>query len=173
MDIDVTWQSGSRGLLRYDSIEVGCALGKAGITLDKREGDHATPIGHFPLRFLFFRDDKLSGLNTQLPHQEITEHDGWCDAPDHSHYNQYVRLPFDASHEKLWRDDDLYDLVVILGHNDAPAIPGAGSCIFMHIARGDFEGTEGCIALKKTDFLELLKVLDADSHITISPPATA
>lgn len=165
----MTWLAGSKALLRYGSVEMDCALGKAGITANKREGDHATPVGRFPLRFLFYRGDKLGKPQTTLAGQEISPFDGWCDAPDHPRYNQYVRIPFSASHERLWREDDLYDLVIILGHNDAPAVAGDGSCIFLHVARNDYQGTEGCVALKKQDLLTLLAALDGDSHLTILP----
>ncbi|USG61437.1 L,D-transpeptidase family protein [Sneathiella marina] len=160
---------GSQGKLVYGPLEFDCALGKAGVTEEKREGDHATPVGRYLLRWLFYRADKISNIQSLLPQQKISTVDGWCDAPDHEHYNRYVRLPFEHSHEKLWRDDDLYDLVIVLGHNDSPAVPGAGSCIFIHVAQDQYGPTEGCVALKKTDLVELLAELDPECWIEIAP----
>lgn len=170
MDIEVRWREGSQGILSYGKLSFTCALGKTGITDKKREGDHATPIGRFPLRWLFFRADKVPELTSALPQQPISELDGWCDEPEHDRYNQYVRQPFEPSHEKMWREDNLYDLVVVLGHNDAPATPGLGSCIFLHVAKPDYAPTEGCVALNKNDLLELLSTIKAETHIHILPP---
>ena len=169
MDIHVSFVSGSRGTLTYGPLAFDCALGETGITNDKHEGDHSTPTGRYLLRWLFYRADKIPEVQSLLPQQQISKFDGWCDDPEKIHYNRYVQLPFTGSHEVLWRDDDLYDLIVVLGHNDSPAVTGAGSCIFMHIARGDFEPTEGCIALKKKDLLLLLTEIDPECWIDIKP----
>ncbi|WP_428978579.1 L,D-transpeptidase family protein [Chenggangzhangella methanolivorans] len=111
-----------------------CALGPAGTVTTKREGDGGTPRGRLALRRLFRRADRgprpPSGLDTRT----IRTTDGWCDAPGHRRYNRLITLPFSASHETLWRDDGLYDLVVELGWNDRPATPGRGSAIFLHAA---------------------------------------
>ena len=172
MDIDVIATEGSRGKLRYGALEFDCALGKAGITLTKREGDHATPAGRFPLLKLHYRADKFAAPPVcALPMAEMERYDGWCDDPAHECYNQYVRLPFGARHEQLWRkDDDLYDLVVILGYNTGPVIPGAGSCIFLHVARDGYGPTEGCVALEKNDLLMLLAAIPAETAIYIHAP---
>ncbi len=167
MDIEITHIDGTRAKLRYGTLTFDCALGKAGITTHKREGDHATPAGRFPLRKLYFRPDRLTQPPCALPITEIETLDGWCDAPGHALYNQYVRLPFDASHEQLWRTDELYDLVVVLGYNDDPVVPSAGSCIFMHVARDGYSPTEGCVALEKGDLLELLAAIGKESFINI------
>jgi len=133
-----------------------CALGSAGIVADKREGDGGTPAGVFLLRRVLYRADRLRRPSTGLPVEAIAADQGWCDDPAHPDYNRPVRLPFAAGHETLWREDCLYDVVVILGHNDAPPIPGKGSAIFMHVARPDYGPTEGCVALAETDLLEVL-----------------
>ena len=136
---------------------VRCALGRGGVRAEKREGDGATPIGCFPLRGVLYRPDRLPAPETRLPVQPIAEDDGWCDEPNDPAYNRPVKLPYPASHERMWREDGLYDLVVILGHNDDPPEPGAGSAIFLHLARPNYEPTEGCVALSRDDLLELLK----------------
>ncbi len=93
---------------------------------------------------------------TALPVQSIRPDDGWCDAPLDASYNRPVALPYPASAERMWREDDVYDLVVVLGHNDDPVVPGAGSAIFLHLARPDWSPTEGCVALARGDLEALL-----------------
>jgi L,D-peptidoglycan transpeptidase YkuD (ErfK/YbiS/YcfS/YnhG family) len=144
-----------------------CAVGKNGFSVDKKEGDLCTPIGKFSLREVYYRADKMPFLHIGLPVKIITQHEVWCDSAAHSQYNQLVELPFEASHEKLWREDDLYDIFVVIGYNDSPVISGKGSAIFMHIAKPNYEDTEGCIALKKGDLLEILAGLTASSTIEV------
>lgn len=144
-----------------------CAIGKGGFSDHKREGDGATPIGTFALRECWYRKDRISAPMTKLPLKVIHENDGWCDDQKSPDYNQHVTLPFAASHEKLWLAEHVYDLIVPLGYNDDPIIPGKGSAIFMHIAKPDYTPTEGCIALQKDDLLDVLSRLDAHSRITI------
>jgi len=133
-----------------------CALGASGVARSKREGDKATPAGRFSLRRVLYRPDRLAAPETTLPLSPLQPQDGWCDAPDDAHYNQPVVLPYEASHERLWRDDHVYDIIVVLGYNDAPAVPGKGSAIFMHVARPDYVPTEGCIALTLQDLKTVL-----------------
>lgn len=154
--------------LEFTGKTYDCAVGKNGFTLDKKEGDLCCPVGEFELRKILYRADKNPAPESAMPVEAITENEGWCDAPEHPQYNQKVQLPFPASHEKLWRDDDLYDYIVILGHNDSPPEPNKGSAIFMHIAKPNYEGTEGCVALKKDDLLEVLAGVSADTKISIS-----
>lgn len=137
---------------------IRCILGKSGVipAHDKREGDGASPAGVWPIRRLLYRPDKSPPPRTGLPVHPIQPNEGWCDAPDSPAYNRPVRLPFDASHERLWRDDEVYDLVLVLGHNDDPVVPGVGSAIFLHLTRPDHGPTEGCVALDRPDLLALL-----------------
>jgi len=133
-----------------------CALGRGGVRADKREGDGASPEGVFPLRRVLYRADRLEAPKTGLAVARIGRDDGWCDDPADPMYNRPVRLPHAASHERMWREDGLYDVVVVLGHNDDPPVPGAGSAIFVHVARPDYGPTEGCVALALDDLLEVL-----------------
>jgi L,D-peptidoglycan transpeptidase YkuD (ErfK/YbiS/YcfS/YnhG family) len=146
------------GRMAWPGREARAALGKGGLkpAADKREGDGACPIGAWPIRRVLYRPDKGPPPATALPVQAIRPEDGWCDAPEDEAYNRPVTLPYPASAERLWRADDLYDLVVILGHNDDPVVPGAGSAIFLHVAREDWGPTEGCFALKREDLEALL-----------------
>ena len=138
--------------------ESRCALGKGGVAAigAKREGDGATPAGLWPLRRLFYRPDRLSAPRTRLPVTALTTTDGWCDAPGDPAYNQLVTWPYVASAEQLWREDGVYDLIVVLGYNDAPVVAGRGSAIFLHVARPDYSPTEGCVALAQVDLLDVL-----------------
>lgn len=144
-----------------------CALGRGGVTTAKREGDGATPAGRFALRALYFRPDRVDLPPCALPTYALTPNDGWCDAPEDVAYNRFVSLPYGAGHEELWRWDALYDLIVPLGYNDDPVVPGAGSAIFLHIARPDFSPTEGCVALARGDLLALLRSLSSEDRIEI------
>ena len=159
--------------LNFQNQAFRCATGKGGFAKDgdKREGDGATPIGIYPLRAVYYRADKFAvPPETGLPLIAIRPDDGWCDDPADVNYNKPIKLPYAARHEKLWRDDDLYDLVVVMGHNDSPVIAGHGSCIFMHIARPDYTPTEGCIALGHDDLLTILQQCDSGMTIEISAP---
>jgi len=135
-----------------------CALGRSGIVPAeaKREGDGATPAATLPLRRLLFRADRLAPPRTGVPIEPIAPDDGWCDDPDDPAYNRRVRRPFAARHERLWREDGLYDLVGVLGWNDAPPVPGRGSAIFLHVASPGLGPTEGCIALALPDLRSVL-----------------
>lgn len=134
-----------------------CAIGRGGIRRDKREGDGATPVGSFALRRVLYRPDRVPPPVTALEVVPLAPDDGWCDAADDPAYNRPVKLPFAASHEKMWRDDGLYDVVVVLGHNDDPPVPGAGSAIFLHVAKSGYAATEGCVAVPLATLQELLQ----------------
>ncbi|EKV32148.1 hypothetical protein C882_3212 [Caenispirillum salinarum AK4] len=145
-----------------------CALGKGGIVREKREGDGGTPVGTFPIRRVLYRPDRLAEApETGLPVRALAPNDGWCDDPADPAYNRPIALPYGASHERLWRDEAVYDVIVILGHNDDPPVAGRGSAIFMHVARPGYTGTEGCVALALPDLLDLLAACGPDSTITI------
>lgn len=145
-----------------------CALGRGGvIEADaKREGDGCSPLGAWPIRRLLYREDK--GLPaTALPSAPIGRDDGWCDAPNDAAYNRPVTLPYPASAEAMWREDSVYDLVVVLGHNDDPVVAGAGSAIFLHLARDGYAPTEGCVALNRNDLEALLAVAQIGDTVEI------
>ena len=158
----------AEGRLSWPSGSVPCALGRAGVRRDKREGDGATPIGVFPLRDLWYRPDRVPRPRTLLECHEIEPGWGWCDDPDDERYNRAVRLPYPARHERLWRDDGLYDLIVPLGYNDAPAVPGLGSAIFLHVAAPEYAPTEGCVAIARDALLELLARCGPKTKLKVS-----
>jgi L,D-peptidoglycan transpeptidase YkuD (ErfK/YbiS/YcfS/YnhG family) len=139
------------------TLRLRAAIGRGGVRSDKREGDGATPAGVLPLRRVLYRADRIGVPVCATPRAPLAPQDGWCDDPGHADYNRLVRLPHPARHEALWRDDGLYDVIGVLGWNDAPVAPGRGSAIFLHVARPQYAPTEGCIALALGDLLTLLR----------------
>lgn len=160
----------SRGLLRFENQEYPCAIGLNGIQQEKREGDGATPIGEFLLRRVFYRPDRLPLPTSGLPLRALTPDDGWCDDPHHRDYNRLVGLPFGASHETLWRADNLYDVIIVIGHNDDPPRAPLGSAIFLHCATADYAPTQGCIALARDTLIELLPRLTPSMALQVTEP---
>lgn len=146
------------GFLDLGARKVRCALGKSGVksAADKREGDMASPAGVWPMRRVLFRPDKREPPVTALPVEPINPNDGWCDAPEDPAYNRPVSLPHATSAEAMWREDGLYDVVIVLGHNDDPPVAPMGSAIFLHIARPGYLPTEGCVAVSRDDMDALL-----------------
>lgn len=139
-----------------------CAIGRAGVlpAEQKREGDGASPAGAWAIRKVLYRPDQTpdgAPPQTALPTEPIARDDGWCDDPEDAAYNRPIKLPFAGSFEKMWRDDHLYDIVVVLGHNDDPPRPYKGSCIFMHLAKEGYLPTEGCVALAREDLEAVLR----------------
>ncbi len=157
----------TRGTLRYKSFAFPCALGRTGVSVSKHEGDGATPVGRFPLKRVLYRADRLMPPTTRIPIAPIARDDGWCDAPEDPNYNRPVKHPYPASAEAMWREDALYDVVVVLGHNDDPVVPHAGSAIFMHVAAPNYTPTAGCIALAREDLLSVLRALPGATFIEI------
>lgn len=147
-----------------------CLVGKAGLiaAADKREGDMATPVGDWPLRYVYFRPDRVTLPDTDLPAIALTPDMGWCDDPEHASYNMPVERPFAASHEELWREDSLYDVIVVLGHNDSPPEPFLGSAVFFHLHEADTRQTAGCVAVPQADMMTFLSTANTDTVLRIS-----
>jgi L,D-peptidoglycan transpeptidase YkuD (ErfK/YbiS/YcfS/YnhG family) len=159
----------TQGLLEFAGQRAVCALGRSGISLHKREGDGATPAGRWPLRRVLYRADRVPRPKTGLPVDPIAEADGWCDDPADPAYNRPVRLPYAGNAECLWRADKLYDIVVVLGHNDSPVVPGKGSAIFLHIAEDNYQPTAGCIAVSLSDMMTILPLCDPGTALIVRP----
>lgn len=144
-----------RAVLNAGGMCVPAAVGRTGITTRKREGDGASPAGTWPLRYVLYRPDRVARPTTGLPVRALAQTDGWCDCPGDRRYNRAVELPYGASAEAMWRDDHLYDFVVVLGYNDDPPHPGRGSAIFFHLAEA-YAATAGCVAISRADMVRLL-----------------
>jgi L,D-peptidoglycan transpeptidase YkuD (ErfK/YbiS/YcfS/YnhG family) len=174
MNITVETKSltATTGLLKIGPHVFDCTLGKAGViaAAGKKEGDGKTPLGVFPLRYLLYRADRIPKPETGLRVEILTPETGWCEDPTHADYNRQITLPHASVHDRMTREDHLYDYTVVIGHNDAPVVPGKGSAIFLHLARPDFTPTRGCVGLRAEDLLKVLKLCDSSSKITILPP---
>jgi len=158
-----------RAVLHHQGASIPVTIGASGIRLHKMEGDHGTPVGPLRLRKVFYRADRVARPDTHLPVEPLAPSDGWCDDIAHPDYNRQVALPHPARHENLWRDDAVYDLCVVLGHNDNPPVPGLGSAIFMHLPPAGGRPTEGCIALPEAELRALLRA--GLTEIEVLPPA--
>ena len=157
----------SAGRLSWPGGETRAACGRGGVRADKREGDGASPEGIFPLLYGYYRADRIARPASGLTMTALQPDDGWVDDPADPNYNRPVKLPYPASHEEMWLTDGLYDLVVVIGYNTDPVVPGRGSAIFLHVARPDFSPTAGCIAIGREVLAGLLGLLGPGSRITI------
>lgn len=158
-------------VLRFGPHRARCAIGRTGVTADKKEGDGATPTGRFALRRLWYRPDRLTPPKPVFPMGIIAPKSGWCDAPDMGAYNRPITRPFAASHERLWRRDHLYDVFFELGYNDNPPRENAGSAIFLHLQKNNFQPTLGCVAVAMPTMLFLIKNAQLGCHIKIQKTA--
>lgn len=161
----------SDGVLAIEGRLAPCVLGRSGVrpASEKREGDGASPLGVWPLRRVLYRPDREAAPATGLPVAPLRREDGWCDAPGDPAYNRPVRLPYPASAETMWREDGVYDLVVVLGHNDDPPVSPMGSAIFLHLVQPDLSPTAGCVAVRRADMLDLLKRARPGDALAILP----
>ncbi len=161
--------SSARRLTGPDGVAIPCTIGRAGAcpAEDKREGDSMTPLGNWPIRTVLFRPGRAAPPEgMKLPWRWVRPGDGWSDGVDDPDYNRPVRHPHAHSAEHLERDDGLYDVIVILGHNDSPVVPGMGSAIFLHCSNGE-KPTEGCVAVAKDQLLALLPMLGPEDMIRV------
>jgi L,D-peptidoglycan transpeptidase YkuD (ErfK/YbiS/YcfS/YnhG family) len=163
----VPGQNPPLGRLHAGPLVLRCALGGGGVKRDKREGDHASPAGRWHLLSGFYRSEMPLNRPVLLPMRQIRPGQGWCDDPRSGLYNRPIVAPFRQSHEKLWRADHLYDIIIVLDYNILPRRKNRGSAIFLHCARPDFKPTEGCIALRAEDFRRLLPRLSSKTVLTI------
>ena len=154
--------------LQIDDFYFKCSIGKNGVTKRKNEGDCKTPIGTFTIGKLFFRKDRIKKPKTLLKIIEIKQHMGWCDDINHpKKYNRLIKINNKIRHEKLKRKDNKYDLLIPINYNTKKPVIGLGSCIFIHLTK-NYKPTAGCIALKKKDFLIMLKIIKKNSKIKIA-----
>ena len=157
----------SQNELQFNGKIYRCAIGENGFTNDKKEGDKKTPIGKFALRECWYRSDRIASPKTSLITRIIKQNDGWCDDTENDNYNKHIKLPFAASCENLWREDNIYDVIVPLGFNDEQIIKGGGSAIFFHLARPDYSPTLGCVAVSLENMLEI--IINPPMYLHITP----
>lgn len=158
----------NKNYIKFKDYKAKCAIGQRGINIKKEEGDLITPKGIFKIKDIFYRKDKLTSLKTKFKKKIIKKNMGWCDDPKSKKYNQLIRYPFKYSSEKLYRSDNMYDIIVVLNFNMDPIRKNRGSAIFLHVAKNNFSKTKGCIALKKIDLKKLVAKINKKTVIRIS-----
>ena len=153
------------GFLKYKNLKFRCALGKAGTGKKKKEGDCVTPKGKYKIIKVFYRADRIKRIKSNFRLYKIKKNMGWCDDPLSKNYNKLIKLPSKFSHEKLYRKDKLYDLILVLNYNLKPILKNKGSAIFIHITNKNYKETKGCVGLKKRDLIFILN--DIKKNITV------
>ena len=156
----------NKDTLIIDDFAIKCSIGKNGIKKVKKEGDKSTPKGVFKFTKLYYRADKVFKPKVNIPSKIITKTMGWCDDPTSKLYNQEIKVNKKIKHEKLFRKDNSYNYFLVLNYNMPKSKPYKGSAIFLHLTN-NYKPTEGCIAIKKKDFLILLKLLNHQTKINI------
>jgi L,D-peptidoglycan transpeptidase YkuD (ErfK/YbiS/YcfS/YnhG family) len=156
------------GYLKFKNLKFKCALGKAGVGKKKIEGDNITPKGTFEIVKIYYRSDRIKKIYSKIKLLKINKKMGWCDDPNSKKYNQLIKLPSKYTHEKLYRKDNVYDLVIVLNHNMNPIIKNKGSAIFIHVAKKNYKKTAGCVALKKKHLVKLIKNIKNKTKIIIN-----
>ena len=156
------------GYLKYKNFKFRCALGKNGIGKKIKEGDNITPMGTFKITKIYYRPDKIKKLITFFKKIKIKRNMGWCDDPRSKFYNRQMKIPTKFSHERLYRTDNIYDIIAVLNYNINPTIKNKGSAIFIHIAKNNYKLTAGCVAIKKNNLIKLLKIIKKNTKVKIS-----
>ena len=157
----------NKDTLLIDEFKFKCCIGKNGIKKNKIEGDLSTPKGNFGLEDLYYRKDKLSKPITKLRIKEIKRNFGWCTDNKSNLYNKQIINKKKLKHEKLFRKDYKYDLLIVISYNRKKIIKNKGSAIFLHLTK-NYKPTAGCIGLKKKDFLIILKLINKNTKIIIN-----
>jgi len=155
------------GYLKYKNLKFRCALGKSGIKKKIKEGDNITPKGIFSITRIFYRQDKIKKIRTKVKKIKIKKNMGWCDDSQSPFYNKQVKLPNRFGYEKLYREDNLYDIILILNYNTKPVIKNKGSAIFVHVSNKFYKKTRGCVALKKDHLIKLISQIQKNTKIKI------
>ena len=155
------------GYLKYKNLKFKCALGKSGVKKKTREGDNVTPKGIYKILKVFFRKDRIKKVKAPFKKIKITKKIGWCDDIKSKYYNKQISIPTSLKHEKLYRKDNIYDIIYVINYNINPIVANRGSAIFLHITKGNYKNTKGCVALKKNHLLKLLSSIKKNTKIRI------
>ena len=153
--------------LHFDNYKIKCAIGKRGISKIKREGDCYTPKGAFKFKSIFYRKDKIPKIKSVLKKTIIKKNMGWCDDPKSNSYNKLIKFPFKYSAEKFYKNNSIYDVVLVIDYNSRPIVKNKGSAIFLHIAKKNYSPTKGCIAISKKDMKLLLAFIKKKTKLII------
>ena len=157
----------NKDTLNIDEFTFKCSIGKNGLRLKKKEGDLCTPKGLYSLKKIFYRGDRIKNINTAIQKTKIKKQMGWCNDPLHKKYNSLINIKDKIKHEKMFRKDNKYDLLIVLDYNLKNPIPFKGSAIFIHLTK-NYKPTAGCIALSEGDMQVLLKLANKKSKIILS-----
>ena len=158
----------SKKYLTYQNNKVKCAIGRKGIGRKQKEGDQITPRGTFRVKDILYRKDKINYLRSVIKKTQIKKNMGWCDDPKSKDYNKLIKYPFNYKSEKLYRSNNIYDIILVLDFNMHPIKKNKGSAIFIHISNNKYSPTQGCIAIKKKELLKLIKFIDKKTKIFIN-----
>ena len=153
--------------LTYNNYKAKCAIGKRGIAYKTKEGDLITPKGQYKIKYILFRKDRINKINSKIKKIIIRKNMGWCDDPKSKDYNKLVKLTSNYSCEKLYKRENIYDVIIVLNYNMNPIIKNKGSAIFIHVAKKNYKKTEGCVALKKKHLLKIIKELKKNTQVKI------
>ena len=156
----------NKNYLSYNKLKVKCAIGKKGIGNKRKEGDLITPKGQYKIKYILYRKDRVK-ISSKLKKKVIKKNMGWCNDTKSKQYNKLVKLPFTYSHEKLYKKENIYDIVLVLNYNMNPIKKNKGSAIFIHVAKNNFKKTEGCVAIKKVNLIKLINEINPNSKVKI------
>ena len=154
--------------LTFNNYKVKCAIGKKGIKDKKKEGDLITPRGKYKVKYILYRKDRVKKIQSKIRIIEIKKNMGWCDDPRSRNYNKLINLPSNYRHEKLFKKENIYDIVLVLNYNMRPVQKNKGSAIFIHLSRKNYAPTKGCIGLKLLHLKKILKDLNSSTKIKIT-----
>lgn len=157
----------NKNYLAYDDYKVKCALGKRGIGNKRREGDFITPKGNFKIKYILYRKDRIKRIQSKIKKIIIKKDLGWCDDPLSKDYNKLIKIPSEYNYEKLYKKDNVYDIILVLNYNMNPIVRNKGSAIFIHVTKANYKKTEGCVAIKKVHLLKIIKELKKNTKIKI------
>jgi len=153
--------------LTYNNYKAKCVVGKRGIGNKRKEGDLITPKGKYKIKYILYRKDRIKKIQSKIRKIAIRKNMGWCDDPKSKNYNKLIKLPSEFSHEKLYKKENIYDIILVLNYNMKPVIKNKGSAIFIHVAKKKFRKTEGCVAIKKNYLLRIIKDLKKNTEVRI------
>ena len=157
----------NKNYLTYDNYKVKCALGKRGIGNKRREGDFITPRGNFKIKYILYRKDRIKRIQSKIKKIIIKKNMGWCDDPLSKNYNKLIKIPSEYNYEKIYKKDNVYDIILVLNYNMNPVVKNKGSAIFIHVTKANYKKTEGCVAIKKVHLLKIIKELKKNIKIKI------
>ena len=157
----------NKNYLTFKNYKVKCAICKRGIGYKRKEGDLITPKGDFKIKYILYRKDRIKKIQTKIKKIIIKKNMGWCDDPKSKNYNKLIKLPSVYNFEKIYKKENIYDIIIVLNYNMNPTLKNKGSAIFIHIAKRNYKKTEGCVAIKKTHLLKIIKKIKKNTKVKI------